>query len=122
MALQIFKKSHKSITYSIADVPEDGLAKVYWMVKNRLNDEDAAALVTKEVTSVLSADGQITDTGVDGTGAALIIIGVTDLDELRAGKRYKIALKAIGSDGSAIACDDYEKILKVRPAGVQSTT
>lgn len=76
------------------------ITKAWLMVKRRKSDADVDAVISKEITSVLSASiGQITDTGADGTGQLEFRINHTDSDNLTAGQAYYYAIKILLSTG-----------------------
>lgn len=95
------------------------LAKAWLTVKNLDTDADPG-LVQKTITSVAGADGQITDTGADGTGALLFKLSATDTGTtLVAGKTYVFDIQA-KFDDNTIATLEKGTISFVQ--GVTATT
>ena len=65
------------------------LSKAYFTVKANESDLDADAIFQKTITSVLdNAQGQITDTGADGTGAYVFYLQAADTVLMTANVRY----------------------------------
>jgi hypothetical protein len=121
--VELWKKADRTVVQALTGIPDgQTITKVHWMVKNALDDADADALLTKTVTTVLGASGQVTDTGADGTGSASIRIADDDLDDLLLGKTYRIGIKVICSSGDAYACDGYDSFLKILGSGVDATS
>jgi hypothetical protein len=73
------------ITRTIQNVPtSDTLATVWLTLKANLTDTDVGAAMSKSITSTLTAHGQITDTGADGTGGCFFLITETESAALSA--------------------------------------
>jgi hypothetical protein len=63
------------IAFELTDWPAGVvLAKAYFTVKRSLDDADAAAIIQREITAVLSVEGQITANGSSGTATGYFLI------------------------------------------------
>lgn len=65
------------------------IASAWFTVKRSYSDLDSVAIIQKIVTAVLSSDGQIDDTGVDGTGHVKFLLTSTDTEKLTPLSDYK---------------------------------
>lgn len=64
-------------------------SKAYFTVKANESDADVDAIFQKTITPVLdNAEGQITDTGADGTGAYVFYLQAADTVLMTANVRY----------------------------------
>lgn len=76
------------------------IAKCWLTIKAKDTDADPG-LVQKAITDVLSADGQITDTGADGTGTVVFLLKPADTGTaLTAGKTYVYDIKMKFNDAT----------------------
>lgn len=63
------------IAFELTDWPAGvALAKAYFTVKGSLSDSDADSIIQREITTVLSAEGQITANGSSGTATGYFLI------------------------------------------------
>lgn len=89
------------VSRTVTGVP-DGvtIVKAWLMVKRSQADADAEAVISKTITAVaVDGTGQITDTGLDGTGALLFQFRSADTTLLTAGKTYRYGIKVLLSSG-----------------------
>lgn len=96
------------------------LAKAVLMVKADLADADEDALITKTIFPGATSDGQITDTGADGTGLLVFVIDNDDVDALDTGRLYISGVKVILSSDFAYDVDELTVPVRVRQAVVQA--
>jgi len=115
--INLIKKSYKAIEVDVTCVA--AITKAYFMIKSSKTDLDAAALVTKTITSASTASGQITVAGP--TVATLrFFIGETDLDLLK-DTEYPCFIKCI-SNGHAYAPPEGEGKVSISSAGILAVT
>jgi len=70
-----------TIRLTVVDIPVgQTLAQAWFTVKRNLDDLDSAAIVQKIITSAPAADGQIEDTGSDGTGVIKFTLAPEDTE------------------------------------------
>ena len=82
------------IERTVSSIPDGVLIDTAWFtVKRKFSDSDADAVISKEITSALDTDGQITDTGVDGTGVIVFNLSPDDTASLTALKQYVYSIK-----------------------------
>lgn len=106
---------------TVSDVPDGAtLAKAILMVKTAVTDVDETALVTKTIYPGDSADGQILDTGADGTGLLRFILDNDDVDALAPGSLYISGVKVILSNGFAHDVDELTVPVRVRQPVVRA--
>lgn len=68
-------------------------------VKAKLKDADASALITKNITAALTAQGLVTDVGTDTTAQVYFDMSNTETGALKAGKDYHYFIRLTYSDG-----------------------
>lgn len=91
-----------TLTRTITAVPAGAvLAKAWLTVKRRRSDADADAIAALEITSTVSASGQITDTGADTSGAVVFYLSDTQTGAMLSGRWYAFDLKVL-TDGGAL--------------------
>src|SRR5262245_50955367 len=68
---------------------------IAWLtIKESKRDSDAEAIVQKRITTTLTAEGQILDTGAgDNIGQLTFILVSADTADLREGKNYRFDIK-----------------------------
>jgi hypothetical protein len=89
-----------AIVRTVTGVPTgDTLATAWFTVKSKTADLDAAAIMSLEITSVETDNGQITDTGADQTGAVRFVILPADYGNVEAGKNYHYDIQVLTTDG-----------------------
>lgn len=119
--LLLTRGSSLSYDCTVTDVPDGTtLAKAIFMVKESLDDLDVDALVTKEIFPGVTADGQITDAGSDGTGLLKFLIDNDDIDALATGVLYISGVKVILSSDLAYDVDELTAPVRVRQAVVRA--
>lgn len=119
--LVLTRGSSLSYDCTVNDVPEGTtLAQATFMVKGSLDDADEDALVTKTIFPGVTADGQITDTGADGTGLLRFILDNDDVDALEVGTLYISGVKVILSDDFAHDVDELTVPVRVRQPVVRA--
>ena len=74
------------------------ISKGYITIKTNQTDVDASAVLQLSITSTLSASGQITDTGADGTGAVRFTLSPANTLLLTPGTSYFFDIELIMSD------------------------
>ena len=89
------------VTLEFTVTSTEAIVRARFMVKKRYDDLDAAARIDKEVTTSLTADGQIT-----GAGPYVIAIFLTQDDTaddavIEADKAYKYDLEVFNADDEA---------------------
>lgn len=88
------------VTRPITDLPSGvTISKAYFTVKSNESDLDAAAIFQKTITSVLdNAEGQITDTGADGTGSVTFYLQAADTVLMTADVEYVYDIQLVLSN------------------------
>jgi hypothetical protein len=73
------------------------LAKAYFTVKRSLSDADAEAVIQREVTTILSAEGQVTASGSNGTATGYFLIRHQDSEwaDIKPGSPYHFDIQPI---------------------------
>lgn len=98
--LRLVRGNNKAYDYTVANIPSGlTLAKMWFTVKTSLSDTWANAKIKKVIDPAGSADGQITDTGADGTGLGRFLLLPADTRSLVAGKRYIFDVQIKTNDG-----------------------
>lgn len=83
-----------AIERTIESIPDSiTLATAWFMVKRKLSDVDADALITKTITAVANNDGHISDTGIDGTGILTFYLTSIETALLTPLRDYKYSIK-----------------------------
>ena len=119
--LVLTQGSSLSYDCTVSDVPDGTtIAKAILMVKARLDDEDEDALITKTIFPGVTDDGQITDTGADGTGLLRFILDNDDVDALDVGSLYVSGVKVVLDDDFAHDVDELTVPVRVRQPVVRS--
>jgi hypothetical protein len=98
------------------------LAKAVLMVKASLDIEDEDALITKTIYPGSTADGQIIDTGADGTGSFRFVLDNDDVDAFETGTLYISGVKAILSKDYAHDVDELTVPVRVREPVVRTVS
>jgi len=90
------------IAHTIQSIPSGKLlSKVWFMVKEKFTDDDSAAIISKLATTTLvTTSGYISDTGIDGTGAASIYLTHTDTTLLLPFIENVYSIKVLFSDNT----------------------
>ena len=115
--IELIKKSYKSIEVDVTVAA--AVTKAYFMVKNDLSDPDASALASLEITSALTASGQITAAGPP-TATLKFYVSETALDNVSAGD-YFWAIKCISNSHAYSPPEGYGK-LKVLDAKIAAVS
>lgn len=119
--LILTRGSSLSYDATVTSVPAGTtLAKAVLMVKADFSDADEDALIAKTIFPGATSDGQITDTGADGTGLLVFLIDNDDVDALETGRLYISGVKVILSSGFAYDVDELTAPIRVRQAVVQA--
>lgn len=88
------------------------------VIKGKLSDLDADALITKTITAVASASGQILNSGSSGTASLMFEILEGDADEMSSLVTYIYCVQTTLSSGKKYSPRDASGIVRVRGAGV----
>lgn len=119
--LVLTRGSSLSYDATVSAVPDGTtLAKALLMVKADLADLDEDALITKTIFPGATADGQITDTGGDGTGLLRFILDNDDVDALDVGVLYISGVKVILDNDFAHDVDELTVPVRVRQPVVRA--
>jgi hypothetical protein len=119
--LVLTRGSSLSYDCTVSDVPEGAtLAKAVLMVKSSLADLDEDALIAKTIYPGETADGQIADTGADGTGQLRFLLDNDDVDALAVGQLYLSGVKVVLDDGHAFDVPELTVPVRVRQAVVRA--
>lgn len=119
--LVLTRGSSLSYDATVSEVPTGTtLAKAVLMVKADLADLDEDALVTKTIFPGATDDGQITDTGADGTGLLRFVLDNDDVDALSVGILYISGVKVILDNGFAHDVDELTVPVRVRQPVVRA--
>jgi hypothetical protein len=90
-ALRMFLGEDRALEYQILDADDATVAKdvatwaLSWMLKRRLSDVDASALVTKTSSSGITVAGSFDAVAATSTQRATVALADTDTDTLVAG-------------------------------------
>lgn len=80
--------------------PDQVIAKAWLTVKLNLTDADVDAKLQLEITTTLTADGQITDDGTgDTAGEVQFVVSGTDYDDLSPDVSYWFDIQLLLNDG-----------------------
>jgi hypothetical protein len=97
--LWLYKNSSKVYRIEIPNVQPDALVtKAWFTVKTSIDDLDVDAILFKEVDTVASADGQVVNSGSDGTAIVEFVILSNDLSSALTNRTYISAVKLLLSD------------------------
>jgi hypothetical protein len=90
------------ITRTITGIPDgQTIQKAWLMIKERSEDDDADAIITKTITAGTTTPGTITDTGADGTGEIRFHILTADSILLTPRRSYRLGIKVEMSNSYA---------------------
>lgn len=122
--LNLYAQSTKLLRITVPDVPVGTmLEKAYLMIKSSWAEADESALVSLTITPGSSEDGQISNTGEDGTGVLEFLISVDALNGIEPSttKTFYTAVKVILDNGSAYLLPNALIPTRIHPAGIEAT-
>lgn len=84
--ITLYRFADEELLLTVTEIPPtQTLQKGYLAIKKQAKDSDSIALILKEITGTLSADGQIIDDGTDGTGQLKFLFGDQEFASIIAG-------------------------------------
>lgn len=115
---------HRWITRSVTNLPSGYLLDKAWMTvkTNPATDADPGIFQKAITTSNVTGTGQITDTGVSGTGAIRFDLAVADTVLLTPGTEYTYDIQVRMSNGSYTIIETVEIGTVTTIQGVTATT
>ncbi len=118
--LILTKGSSLSYDCTVTSVPSGRtISAAVMMIKGSTGDADEDALLTKSISASPNADGQILDTGADGTGLLRFVIESDDLDALEVGTLYISGVSVELDNGFQFDVDELSSPVRVRQAVVR---
>ena len=112
--IRLFRGEDREVPRSIVltRIAPDTLSKAWLTVKLHEDDDDADAIFQKEITSVVGADGHITDTGSGDPLTATLYFLIPSIDTLAmaADIYYFYDIKGLSSTGAKKILEPEEGI------------
>jgi hypothetical protein len=121
MRITLVISSAKTLEFTVPDLPSGvTVSSATFMIKETLATLDADALVEKNVGAVATNDGQVVNSGSNGTARLRFEILHSDLADLSWKVVYVYAIKCILSNGRAYSPLDGVGTVHLRNAGVDA--
>ncbi len=89
-------------TVTITDILPNTLDKAWMTIKRRVSDSDAAAMLQKTITPVVSTDGHIDEVGsMSAAGHLYFLLTADDTNAMDPWRIYHYDIKVLSSGGHA---------------------